>query len=233
MLSSFPTLDRESLVRISFSYFLSFGLHRCIPTGAPVSSDWNPGVGLERHVPVLFLDLNPDDLSAPRQANLNGSFESSSYLDGMNEDGLMVDLMPQAGGNSILPKEHGGQFFSLPLVKFLDSEEIGAVASWDSSIHDSPYLNRVTEGNERVYLILKATVRLSHPSPLDLVLRKRLGINIYKKQSFTSLLKKTISRGNGVTQTGVMYLRLERMEAPTGAAVVVARWIPLLHDQTT
>ena len=185
--------------------FRSFVLHRCFPTGAPVSTDWNPGVGLERHVPVLFLDLNPDDLSAPRQANLNGSFESSSYLDGMNEDGLMVDLMPQAGGNSILPKEHGGQFFSLPLVKFLDSEEIGAVASWDSSIHDSPYLNRVTEGNERVYLILKATVRLSHPSPLDLVLRKRLAINIYKKQSFTSLLKKTISRGNGVTQTGVMY----------------------------
>lgn len=110
-------------------------------------------------MPVLFLDLNPDDLSAPNQSNLNGSFDNSSFLDGLNmtDDG---QFLPAAGINSILPKEHGGQFASLSIVRYLDNEDIGAIAAWDSSIHDSPYLNRVTEANERVYLILKATVIL-------------------------------------------------------------------------
>ena len=124
--------------------------------GAPVSSDWNPPIGLEPHVPVLFLDLNPDDLSVPRQLNnVNGSFESNSFVDAFSED---LDYLSTAGCNSILPKEHGGQFYGLPIVKYPDGDDIGAVASWDSSIHDNPYLNRITETNERIYLILKATV---------------------------------------------------------------------------
>ena len=103
---------------------------------------------------MLFLDLNPDDLSAPRH---DGGFDSGSYLDALNldEEGQYIS---KAGVNSILPKEHGGQLFSLPVIKHLDNEDIGIVVSWDSSVHDSTYLNRVTEANERVYLILKATV---------------------------------------------------------------------------
>ena len=73
----------------------------------------------------------------------------------MTDDG---QFMAAAGSNSILPKEHGGQFSSLPIIRYLDNEDIGAIAAWDSSIHDSLYLNRVTEANERIYLILKATV---------------------------------------------------------------------------
>jgi kinesin family protein 13 len=166
----------------------------------------------------------------PKQSNLNDSFESGSYLDGLNltDDGQYLSM---AGINSILPKEHGGQFYTLPIVKYPDNEDIGAIASWDSSIHDNQYLNRVTESNERVYLILKATVssrilkvveldgssrnmyilglfskvRLSHPSPMDLILRKRLAINIYKKQSLTSILKKKIGRMDSITTSGVMY----------------------------
>ena len=68
------------------------------------------------------------------------------------------------------------------------------MVSWDSSIHDSPHLNRVTQSNERVYLILKAVVRLSHPAAMELVLRKRIAINVYKRQSITEKLKKRISR---------------------------------------
>lgn len=125
--------------------------------GAPVPSDWTPPAGLERHVPVLFLDLNPDDLSVPNQSTLNGSFESSTFFDGLNitDDG---QFLTAAGNNSILPKEHGGQFSTLSIIRYLDNDDIGAIAAWDSSIHDSQYLNRVTEANERVYLILKATV---------------------------------------------------------------------------
>lgn len=61
----------------------------------------------------------------------------------------------QASGiNSILPKEHGAKFFVLPFVQ--NSERnITSLVSWDSSIHDSVHLNRVTPQNERVYLVLK------------------------------------------------------------------------------
>jgi len=59
--------------------------------------------------------------------------------------------------------------------------------------------------NERVFLILKTTVRLSHPAPMDLVLRKRLALNIYKRQSITDRIFKRIVRTDCLTQTGVTY----------------------------
>uniref|UniRef100_A0A8C8Y7M8 Kinesin family member 13A n=1 Tax=Panthera leo TaxID=9689 RepID=A0A8C8Y7M8_PANLE len=64
-------------------------------------------------------------------------------------------------------------------VLFLD---LNATASWDSSVHDSVHLNRVTPQNERIYLIVKTTVQLSHPAAMELVLRKRIAANIYNKQ---------------------------------------------------
>ena len=60
--------------------------------------------------------------------------------------------------------------------------------------------------DERVYLIVKAVVRLSHPAPMDLVLRKRLAVNIYKKQSLTSKFYKTIiGTSNTLYETGITY----------------------------
>ena len=66
-----------------------------------------------------------------------------------------------AGINSILPKEHGAKFFVLPVVKTSDSGT-SCIASWDSSIHDSLHLNRLTPANERVYLILKVSIAATH-----------------------------------------------------------------------
>lgn len=79
---------------------------------------------MEPHIPVLFLDLNADDLSA-------------------SSTGPDVDY-PVAGLHSILPKEHGTKLYSLPLVRHL-SHEVGAVATWDSSMHDSQHLNKITD----------------------------------------------------------------------------------------
>jgi len=59
--------------------------------------------------------------------------------------------------------------------------------------------------NERVYLILKTTVHLSHPGTMDLVLRKRLSINIYKRQSITDRIRRKIVRSDCLTQCGVTY----------------------------
>lgn len=70
---------------------------------------------------------------------------------------------------------------------FVITLQVCAIASWDSSLHDSPHLNRVTPASERIYMVVKAVVRLSHPASMELVLRKRVAINIYKKQSLTSL----------------------------------------------
>lgn len=60
--------------------------------------------------------------------------------------------------------------------------------------------------NERVYMILRVTVRLSYPATMDLVLRKRLAINIYKRQSLTERIKKKIVRTDLITACGVTYL---------------------------
>ncbi|KAL5286205.1 KIF13B family protein [Megaselia abdita] len=150
--------------------------------GAPAS--WDPPSGMEPHVPVLFLNLNADDLSAQ---NSNDEFSI-------------------AGHNSILSKEHGHKFYNLQILQHFD-KDVCAIASWDSSMHDSQSLNRITEANERVYLILRTTVRLSYPAPMDLVLRKRLCINIFKRQSITDRLKKfRLVRGeNSIAFSGVTY----------------------------
>ncbi|KAM4028198.1 kinesin-like protein KIF13A isoform 2-T2 [Anomaloglossus baeobatrachus] len=148
--------------------------------GAP--ANWTPPAGMEAHIPVLFLDLNADDLSANEQ--LVGSHA--------------------AGVNSILPKEHGSQFYYLPIIKHSD-EEVSATASWDSAIHDSVHLNRVTPQNERIYLIVKIAVQLSHPAAMELVLRKRIAVNVYNKQSFTQSLKRRMSTKNVLYVSGVSY----------------------------
>ncbi|XP_070160505.1 kinesin-like protein KIF13A isoform X7 [Polyergus mexicanus] len=148
--------------------------------GAP--ADWTPPAGMEPHIPVLFLDLNADDLST-------------------HQSGEEVSV---TGLNSILPKEHGNKFYNLPIIRHLE-KDVCAIAAWDSSIHDNVHLNRVTDVNERVFLILKTTVRLSHPAPMDLVLRKRLALNIYKRQSITDRIFKRIVRIDCLTQTGVTY----------------------------
>lgn len=59
--------------------------------------------------------------------------------------------------------------------------------------------------NDRVYLILRTTVRLSHPAPMDLVLRKRLALNIYKRQSITDRIRRRIVRSDLIYQCGVTY----------------------------
>lgn len=53
--------------------------------------------------------------------------------------------VPIAGINSILPKEHGNKFYTLQILQHLD-KDVCAIASWDSSLHDSQALNRATEG---------------------------------------------------------------------------------------
>lgn len=118
--------------------------------------------------------------------------------------GGRVNEVMMAGLHLILSKEHDSPFFNLPIVKY-NEKEVSCIVVWDSSIHDSPALNRASSPDERISLIVRVTVRLSHPAVMDLVLRKRISINVYKKQSLTDRLKKRITRTDFLTSTGVAY----------------------------
>ena len=155
--------------------------------GAPVLV--SPGLAnndprCEVHIPVIFLDLNADDLST-----------------GFGDSEIQA---PVYGHNSILPKELAGKFFNLTLIGEVP-DGVGAVASWDSSIHDSVYLNRITQASERAYLIVKVVVRLSHPTTMNLVLRKRVCFNVIKRQSLTEKIKKKLGQTSVGHSVSVLY----------------------------
>ena len=152
--------------------------------GAPLCPDTQLSPGCEEHVPVIFLDLNADDLST-----------------GVSDD---ESAIPVYGHNSILPKELAGKFFNLSIISY-EETGVGAVTSWDSSIHDSVYLNRITQTSERAYLIVKVVVRLSHPAVMDLVLRKRVCFNVIKRQSLKEKIKKRLGQCNVGRSVGVLY----------------------------
>ena len=57
--------------------------------------------------------------------------------------------------------------------------QVKAEASWDSTVHESPQLSRGGVWPEqRVYLTVRAVVQLSHPADMQLVLRKRICVNL-------------------------------------------------------
>ncbi|CAB3400058.1 unnamed protein product [Caenorhabditis bovis] len=153
----------------------------CIP-GAPC--DWIAPEGVERHIPVLFLDLNSDDMTGEMTSD-----ESVPRIAGMH---------------SILPIEPEGTMLMLPIHDYNDKEHI-ATCSWDTSIHDSYSLNVPTHANDRVYAIVKVMLRLSHPSPMHIVLRKRICLQVYKKPSLTEKLFKRMMGSETIHRTSVLY----------------------------
>ncbi|XP_071598313.1 kinesin-like protein KIF13B isoform X2 [Heliangelus exortis] len=148
--------------------------------GAP--AEWTPVPGMETHIPVIFLDLNADDFSS--QDNLDD---------------------PEAGGwDATLAAEEEEEFFELQIVKHHDSE-VKAEASWDSTVHDCIQLSKGTAGDERVFLIVRATVQLSHPAEMQLVLRKRICVNVYGRQGFAQSFLRRMSHRSSIPGCGVTF----------------------------
>ncbi|XP_069831907.1 kinesin-like protein KIF13B isoform X2 [Dendropsophus ebraccatus] len=146
--------------------------------GAP--ANWTPVSGMETHIPVIFLDLNADDFSS--QDNL--------------------DEPEAAGWDATLTSEEEDEFFDLQIVKHHDTE-VKAEASWDCTVHNCPQLSKGSSADERVFLIVRVTVQLSHPAEMQLVLRKRICVNVYSRQGFAqSFLRRMSSRSN-ITSCGV------------------------------
>lgn len=67
----------------------------------------------------------------------------------------------KVGAHSYLDGEEaalkeGKAFVNLPLIKTY-ATLIGALASWDSNLHESDLLNKITPPSERIYLIVKVS----------------------------------------------------------------------------
>uniref|UniRef100_G3SUG2 Kinesin family member 13B n=1 Tax=Loxodonta africana TaxID=9785 RepID=G3SUG2_LOXAF len=148
--------------------------------GAP--AEWTPVPGMETHIPVIFLDLNADDFSS--QDNLDD---------------------PEAGGwDATLTGEEEEEFFELQIVKQHDAE-VKAEASWDSAVHNCPQLSKGTPSDERVFLIVRVTVQLSHPAEMQLVLRKRICVTVHGRQGFAQSLLKKMSHRSSIPGCGVTF----------------------------
>ncbi|XP_066553606.1 kinesin-like protein KIF13B isoform X2 [Amia ocellicauda] len=148
--------------------------------GAP--AEWSPVPGMETHIPVLFLELSADD------------FSSQDNLD-----------KPEAGGwDAILSGENEKHFFELQIVKQHEAE-VKAEASWDSTVHDCPQLSRGSGPEQRVYLTVKAVVLLSHPADMQLILRKRICVNVSGRQGFAQSFLRRMSHRVTVPGCGVTF----------------------------
>ncbi|XP_064810144.1 kinesin-like protein KIF13B isoform X1 [Oncorhynchus masou masou] len=150
--------------------------------GAP--AEWVPLSGMETHTPVLFLDLSADDFSS--------------------QEALEV---PEAGGwDATLSGEDEDDFFDLQIVKHYDGE-VKAEASWDSTVHECPQLSRGGAWPEqRVYLTVRCVVQLSHPADMQLVLRKRVCVNLNPgRQGFAQNLLKRMSTRSTIPGCGVTF----------------------------
>uniref|UniRef100_A0A8C5XDD2 Kinesin family member 13B n=1 Tax=Microcebus murinus TaxID=30608 RepID=A0A8C5XDD2_MICMU len=148
--------------------------------GAP--AEWTPVPGMETHIPVIFLDLNADDFSS--QDNLDD---------------------PEAGGwDATLTGEEEEEFFELQIVKHHEGE-VKAEASWDSAVHGCAQLSKGTPGDERVFLIVRVTVQLSHPADMQLVLRKRVCVHVHGRQGFAQSLLKRMSHRSSIPGCGVTF----------------------------
>uniref|UniRef100_A0AAZ3R4Q8 Kinesin family member 13A n=1 Tax=Oncorhynchus tshawytscha TaxID=74940 RepID=A0AAZ3R4Q8_ONCTS len=158
--------------------------------GAP--AHWAPSAGMEAHFPVLFLDLN--------ESVCTGHFPFSR-----NPGWKIPRIRRKYAGNPEVLQTGFCENLRIIVVFSTSCHQVSALCSWDSSIHDSVHLNRVTSPNERIYVIIKATVQLSHPVSMELVLRKRISVNIYNKQSFTQSLKRRMSLKNTLYSCGVTY----------------------------
>ena len=185
--------------------------------GAPSSQHVRPGI--EEHIPTVFLDLAPEDLEA-------GS-----------------ENIPTLGWDSVLAEEERHSFIPIPIVHLLCPESgAGAVISWDSSLHESSHLNKVTDPTNHCYFTARLTVRLSHPVNINLILRKRICFVVKQRESFTEQLRvRLMGSPAGRECAGVIYEVVgslprssEHLEDGESLAVLAASGEPdLMEDGVT
>ena len=86
-------------------------------------------------------------------------------------------------------------------------------------------------------MIVKAVVRLSDPAAMDLVLRKRISFNIYKRHSITDKIRRRMGHTSSLTSLGVFYEVVSNIPKVSIQMVVlrfrIMRFILLCHQLLT
>ncbi|KAL5249740.1 hypothetical protein ACHWQZ_G018536 [Mnemiopsis leidyi] len=151
--------------------------------GAPSSKGVPPG--MEQRPITLFLDKDAG---------------TTNY---MNPSTIQKDS--QIGANLLLPLENNVLMKNLQIEHH--ESKVRASSSWDSSIHNSPDLNCQTAAQDRIYMIVKVSVLLGFPAGVQVTLRKRICVYVYKKLSAFGTLMRKIGGGRPeqTNRTGVMY----------------------------
>lgn len=85
--------------------------------------------------------------------------------------------------------------------------QVKAEASWDSTVHECPQLSRGGAWPEqRVFLTVRVVVQLSHPADMQLVLRKRICVNVNPgRQGFAHNFLKRMSTRSTIPGCGVTF----------------------------
>nr|XP_055042010.1 kinesin-like protein KIF13B isoform X1 [Misgurnus anguillicaudatus]XP_055042011.1 kinesin-like protein KIF13B isoform X1 [Misgurnus anguillicaudatus] len=146
--------------------------------GAP--AEWLPAPGMETHIPVIFLNLSADDLHDHLSTPLTGGLDAA------------------------LSREDRDDFLDLQIVKHYENE-VKAEASWDCTVHETPELSRAGGQEQRVYLTVRTSVLLSHPARMQLILRKRICVNVTARQGFAQSLLRRISPRSSMHSCGVAF----------------------------
>ncbi|KAA0708237.1 Kinesin-like protein KIF13B [Triplophysa tibetana] len=148
--------------------------------GAP--AEWVPAPAMESHVPVIFLNL-------------------SGTSDDLHDH---LSTPPAGGQDAVLSREDEDDFMDLQIVRHYE-DEVKAEGSWDCTVHECPELSRAGGQEHRVYLTVCTSVLLSHPARMQLVLRKRICVNITAGQGFAQSLLRRISHRSSVHRSGVTF----------------------------
>uniref|UniRef100_A0A673MR86 Kinesin-like protein KIF13B n=1 Tax=Sinocyclocheilus rhinocerous TaxID=307959 RepID=A0A673MR86_9TELE len=82
---------------------------------------------------------------------------------------------------------------------------VKAEASWDSTVHECPQLSRGAAPDQRVYLTVRTVVQLSHPAEMQLVLRKRICVNLTGRQGFAQNFLRRMSTRSTIPGCGVTF----------------------------
>uniref|UniRef100_A0A674B3P8 Kinesin family member 13B n=1 Tax=Salmo trutta TaxID=8032 RepID=A0A674B3P8_SALTR len=144
--------------------------------GAP--AERVPVPGMETHIPVLFLDLS-------------GMF-CYFLLSSLSFSPSLLISSP----SFMLGKTNWQHFRQL---------RNRSEASWDSTVHDCPQLSRGVSADLRVYLTVRVVVQLSHPANMQLVLRKRICVNLAGRQGWGQSLMKRMSHRSTIPGCGVTF----------------------------
>uniref|UniRef100_A0A8C3KQG5 Kinesin family member 13B n=1 Tax=Calidris pygmaea TaxID=425635 RepID=A0A8C3KQG5_9CHAR len=108
--------------------------------------------------------------------------------------------------------------------------QVKAEASWDSTVHDCIQLSKGTAADERVYLIVRATVQLSHPAEMQLVLRKRICVNVYGRQGFAQSFLRRMSHRSSIPGCGITFEIVSNIPEVTEEREALARMAANVED---